>query len=746
MTSRRIQKSIYNQLQVSSPSAHLSPDLNNKSLNLRGTNFILAPALSEVLAQSKPHASQISQLDISYSMANGSTINSLCRHFVNLKILHAKSCGLKMSDDISWPKYLTDLDLSRNKLEACPEGITRLMYLTYLNLSGNVIHNIPSALLQIPSLKQCLLLNNPLMNIPKEICREGVGRMRSYLNVEPLPMPHTLEENRRPRIKRTSSISVSSLENCGDLRRYILSHQGSVESGYESNRRTISSGSTSSMPTDIEFSETSDTESEFGSAEFVPWRKFNPDEVPNGYTEQKSTQLFKVYIPDNCVSDIEICEVKDISLHPILKDNELLVTPVIRVTPHGLTFPSKPAIIVLSHCAKNNHSIAMNLIPMCSNTKQYQTTKWLPLNPKCEIFEDRIMFSTHHFSLFAGIISYPYPSASCTVQPNMSADLSIPELPGFNLHIPSGSIGNQGGAVDIKGTAYYCDRSYRVSNDNAPASACIGIEPHGMEFDCPVQVSIPIPHYAEIKARFPELVLTLWYSQRSASNPDVPTDWNQVEDIDFKLEDDAGANKHHIVAKFTTDHFSWYEFLWSICTAPLQKLGLGAASLYNQLSSRSKYISIRFQAFMSNPHGPSLTFGLVVLVYKFGDPLVPPGNYPLLVADSGAKRLHLRIGDLHVRIEGLFSANESVGEKLESDGKIVNFIGEDFCERFEFVLNLKSDVPLPLQEGQVLGKVRFIQWEETNPIYKSFNLIMVSCIFKDPLFMILLILLLCANS
>lgn len=180
------------------------------------------------------------------------------------------------------------------------------------------------------------------------------------------------------------------------------------------------------------------------------------------------------------------------------------------------------------------------------------------------------------------------------------------------------------------------------------------------------------------------------------------------------------------MARFTADHFSWYELLWTVCTSSLQKLGLGAASFYSQLSSRSRYVAVRFQAFMSQPCGKLGNFGLVVTVYKFGDPLSLPSNYPLLVADSGTKRFYLRAGELHVRVEGYFLACQDVEEVLERNGKILDFTGEDFCERFEFALSLKAGVLLPLQEGQVLGKLRFIQWEEGTPIHKSYNLIMPS--------------------
>lgn len=713
MTSK-LKRDIHNQLDTTSPSKleNCIDEKPSKDLILRKLDLL--PVLPDVLVHCKPHALHIVNLDVSFSIADFYILNLLCKDLAHLQVIHAKSCGLCDTYNlVSWPKRLHDLDLSRNELKECPQGISELLYLVKLNLSGNSIEFIPPDILTIPSLVKCLLLNNPIHNIPKDICRGGVGKMRSFLMVEPLPLP---PKESTSSSRRASTIAARA-SNCNDLRRQVLRSQGSFESEYESNHCRTSTSTTSS---DLEWSESSDIEADSDAK--VTWPAFHSDEIPEGYVETEGrNQLCQVYLPDECMERVEVHEVRDMSLHPRLEDNELLITPVVRITPHGLKFGSKPAIIILSHCTQNNRSQMMDLVPMCSNTKQYQTPEWtnLETHPTCEIFEDCIMFTTFHFSLFAIAAAYPYPSSSLEVWPGVGGDMLIPEVPGFCLHVSDDCVKPTNGQVSIKGTVYYCDKLYRASDQLAMASACIGVEPHGTEFNSPVQISVPIPDYTAIKLQFPGAKLELWCSAG------IPCDWKCISDANVRMERSEDGELESEVARFTTDHFSFYKFLWTLCASSLQRMGLGAAGVYAQLSSRARYVAVRFQAFMSMPYGTGNSFGLVMTVYKFGEPLSTPSNYPLLVADSGAKRLHLRTGNLHVRIEGCFLASEDVSEVLERNGKILDFTGEDFCERFEFALSLKVGVSLPLPEGQVLGKLRFIQWEDSDPIHKSYNLIMV---------------------
>lgn len=729
----KLQRCLHNQLEAISPDKTIPLDVQadeggGQQLVLRRLN--LTPSLPQVLLHCKGHAMRIMLLDVSYSMLEPCTLNTLCVHLTHLQALHAKSCGFHESlNNVTWPRRLHVLELSRNKLKECPQGIFQLMYLSHLNLSGNLISFVPIELLKIPSLEKCQLLNNPISNVPKEICREGVEKMRCFFAVEPLPMPQEvmtdrgrLRERGNCRRQKHSSYSSSASECHSNLRRRLLSHQGSFESGYESHQRHPSSSSTSSIDIDVS-SECSECDSYPGSTT-EEWRTFHPADLPKGYKKVQGSNLCQVYLPEDCSDKIEILEVKDLSMHPRVKNNEFLSTPVVRITPHGLKFSSKPAMITLPHCNKMGHSSALTLVPICSNTGQFQTTDWIPIDPcsECVVYEDCILFSSSHFSLFAVISSLPYPSTSMTLQPNVGGSLVVPELPGFRLHIPEMSVSELQQEVRVSCTVHYCDKSFNASDVYAPASACIKLEPHGMRFNHPVEITIPIPDYDDIKDQFPGARLELWSSQVSPDGHecDLPRHWELTKGFEIHLEDQDVSSGSCKLARFKVDHFSWYEFLYSVCTSSLHRLGLGATSVYNQLSSRARYISVRFQAFISHPR--DLTFGLLVAIYKFGDPLTGLSNYPLLVADSGAKRIHLRIGDLHVCIAGCFSASEEVGEKLEREGRLVDFTGEDFCERFEFALKLKSTVSLPLPEGQFLGKLQFTQQEDS----KSFNLIMVS--------------------
>ena len=684
---------------------------NNQELVLRQINF--APYLSEILSYCKARLGYITLLDVSCGVLDSSTIATICKHFYQLQTLHAKSCGLCESlDNVKWPDKLQELDLSRNRLSSCPRGIFKLMHLEFINLSGNLISVIPTELLELPQLKKCQFINNPLSNVPKDICREGVVKLRCFFSVEALPMVQSAPYEDK-KCKHFGAMSLrrrahSNSECYPDLRRHLLRCQSSFESDYGSYQASRSPGSTSSN--DVDFSEYSDCDSQTSPVSVevcarpqLPVMMY----LPAGYKRSHGNNLCQVYLPENYSEEIEVTIVKDLSMYPILRENELLVTPVVRITPHGLKFGSEPAMIVLPHCSRRSGSNLARYVPICSNTSNSQAPDWVQLDSctNCIIDDEHVLFSTFHFSLFAVIFILSYPSSSMILHPHMGGTLLVPELPGFQLHVPNNSVSHLNKEVTISSTVHFCDKTYNASDIYAPASACIKLEPHGLQFNFPVEVTVPIPDYPAISHHFPGAKLELWTSANTACHNDIPRRWELMNEVDILVED-LGSNEYKF-ARFKIDHFSWYEILYKICASSLQTLGLGASYVYSQLPSRMRYIFVRYQAFVSNPH--DLTFGLLVAIFKFGDPLTGLSNYPLLVADSGTKRVALHIGYLHVRLTGHFSPTQGVGENLEREGRIIDFTGEDFCERFEFALQLMPSVSLPLQSGQLLGQLHLIQ-------------------------------------
>ncbi len=222
-----------------------------------------------------------------------------------------------------------------------------------------------------------------------------------------------------------------------------------------------------------------------------------------------------------------------------------------------------------------------------------------------------------------------------------------------------------------------------------------------------------------ITQHFPQVRVELWTSQQPLTDfSDIPDRWEPMKDADIYIEN--SGDKEYQLARFKIEHFSFFEFLLQLSSSPLQALRLGAQYFYNNFPGRVQHIFVRYQVFISSPLNQ--TFGLLVAIFKFGDPLTELSNYPILVADSGAKRVSLLVGPLHLQLTGHFLPSNEIGDKLEREGRIVDFTGEDFCERFEFALRLSQTVAQSLQPGLLLGQINFTQQDRST----TCNLIIVS--------------------
>ena len=459
----------------------------------------------------------------------------------------------------------------------------------------------------------------------------------------------------------------------------------------------------------------------------VQWPSFDNYRLPKGYAPVAETNQCRVYLPRDCKDEVNIKLVKDFSLYPTVQANELLITPVVHITPHGRKFSTEePAIVTLPHCTKPSsglESTTQQVIPVYSDSGLNQPPAWDRLDGKsdCEIFHDCVLFKTTHFSLFAVVSVLPYPTASISIGPNYGGLLTVPELPGFEINLPP----TLGDTMTVTATVYYEDAPYNIeSNERALASPCIALEPHGTQFKSPVQISLPIPHYAEILSHFPNAKLELWHAMAGIGmeSPE-PENWEPFQSQNTNISITQHGNNYVLV--FTTSHFSWWETLWDIGRRVLQKIGLGV----NISNPRTRYISVRIQAFMSQPIRSRMggvadiqTFGLLVAVYKFGMPLSHLSNYPWSLLDTGSKRIYLQLGPLEVSIQGCFSAleYEDPSSPLTRVTELIEFNGDDFCQRFEFALRLETDCEI--QEGMLMGKLHFRQWRGSNPVNQNYNL------------------------
>ena len=662
-------------------------------LILRGFDFsstLVRLELRPILTSAQ--IATVSHLDVSYSNLSWETLSELCQCLPHLQSLKAVECHLPDTPRtiITWPTKLVSLNLSRNKLHHLPGGVGNLMKLETINLSGNHLVGIDQELLQLPKLREVNVVNNgsPLENIPKEVCRNGVSAMRRHLNVKPLPIAPETNESEPC---QTHDQQPSFLPAVAQVRarRKLTLQSDTTDSDYCSVVSLPLSSSSCSTPSDRSLS----------PSPAPPSMSYTSFSCPPGYTKDYQSNYCQVLLPRSTPPDVEItiAVVRDDCLSPFLP-HELLATPVVRVEPHGLVFPiNQPALIVLPFCSLPQP--LLQCTPLCSNTSHLEPPHWERLaSSHCEVYDDCVVIATTHFSLFAAVSYLDYPSVEKLVSPQVGGVLETDHLPDFQLVIPPNSIQE---ATLFRATVLYAREPYHSDEEEmALASACIALEPHGLILSKPVTVSLPIPDGQAILGAFPLAQLKLFVTPTADQLV-----WQHLANTPIELVGD--------LAKFQVNHFSLFKFVWSIPSETLRKIRSGASYVYRYMRTQS--LSVRCQVLMTPPLPSELSFGLLVIVFKFGDPLREVANYKWILADSGDKRLFLKTGDVQVSLRGLkFKPLTQLEESdnIMSKDIAVSFSGEDFCLRAEFALQLE-ELTLPIPDWQLLGKLTITQWDGT---------------------------------
>ena len=668
---------------------------HQSKLNLRRFDFSSTPVrieLRPILTSSQ--TAIVSDLDVSYSKLSWETLSELCQCLPHLLSLKAVECHLPdtQSAMIPWPTGLVSLDLSRNKLQNLPGGVGNLMKLETINLSGNYLLCVDQELLQLPRLREVSLVNNhnTLENIPKEICRKGVAAMRQHLNVTPLPIPpeQSLTNDQRPPFPPAAVVPASSHIRSRAHRKLNLPSD-STDSDYcsvvslplsSSSCSTLSDQSLSSSPTP--------------SPSPMSYTSFS---CPPGYTKDYQSNYCQILLPQSTSPDVKITinVIQDDSFSPSLLPHELLATPIVRVEPHGLLFPTdQPALVVLPLCSQPQ--ALLQCTPLCSNTSHFEPPHWKRLaSSQCEVYDDCVVISTTHFSLFAVASFLDYPSVEQFISPQVGGLLKTEHLPGFQLVVPPNSTQE---AELFKATVFYASEPYHYDEEMALGSACIALEPHGLNMCKHVTISLPIPDSQAILGAFPNAQLKLFVTPTADQLA-----WQHLADAPIELIGD--------LAKFQVNHFSLFKFVWNIPSETLRKIRSGASYVYRYMRTQS--LSVRCQVLMTPPLPSDLSFGLLVAVFKFGDPLKEVANYKWILADSGDKKVFLKTGDVQVNLQGLkFKPLTQLEESDMSRDIPVPFTGEDFCRRAEFALQLE-DLTLPIPDWQLLGKLTITQWDGT---------------------------------
>ena len=191
--------------------------------------------------------------------------------------------------------------------------------------------------------------------------------------------------------------------------------------------------------------------------------------VKEGYICIAQNPLCLVYLPQENNEKLSIETVTDRNLYPHIASNEIIITPVVRITPDNASLSlEKPAIIELAKTIELSEKEGDNkVIPLYTKSNY---SGWNQLGTgsvvNCRVLQDRISFQVTHFSLYAVISRKPYPTSSVRVKPasatapptpdhssNTHTQLTIPELPGFKVQIPPYSV-NADRETDITATIF----------------------------------------------------------------------------------------------------------------------------------------------------------------------------------------------------------------------------------------------------------------------------------------------------
>ena len=415
------------------------------------------------------------------------------------------------------------------------------------------------------------------------------------------------------------------------------------------------------------------------------------------------SEVCRVYLPNTSQVitnyNIDIQCVSDVTVHPKTTANEIVITPVICITSDSQKFnDDKPAIIELKKTAQLiDHNRKSNIVPLYSNTDH---PNWTELGEECEMIEGQIRFKTTHFNNFVVIARFPPPTTSIVID-SMLADsvnlLTVPELPGFKVEIPPGSVKLKT-AIEIKATLYYDDLEMcNKSNDLPLASACVqlAIEPPNQQFTKKIPVQIPIPGYSVIVKANPHATLQLWYTPTSPEGSSA--NWVLDEDTEWiQTQSDCGD----CTVTILTDHFSAWGIRWS---QPIADLAKFVGGIFNHVKSLSR----RCQVFMTHETevGSQINFGIWISVVPF--PCEIPHNYDYCLHDSGPNLIDFKRGEQIFKME---FKEHLCAERKEFTKS--HQLTEKFAAMVEFDIDLPKDAKSKLVGGLAHLSIRHKDIEE----------------------------------
>ena len=392
------------------------------------------------------------------------------------------------------------------------------------------------------------------------------------------------------------------------------------------------------------------------------------------YTCAAHSSSCLVYVSRGFTQELSIETIIEPQLHPKLQANEIKLTPVVHILPQEIAFSvNKLAIVELMKTMEpNRQNPHYELVPLYSLSDPFEWKKLA--SHDCEMLEDRVVFKTTHFGYFTTIARFSLPTASVTVEPKVSqpAQLMIQELPGFKMVIPPTSVQSK---TEITATVHYEDPTLCGDQSNhSPASACVMLEPHNVQFEDRITITMPIPNYSQIKRNYSNIKLELWHTDNTKEGAPIKLKLAEESSITIHQDDDC----NYLATAYVT-HFSGFMYLWN-------------AIMDYCLNFFVQSIRGRCQVFMSREtrHGSCITFGIAVLLYPFKDPYSSLLNYPYRLFDS-VLPITLVAGEIECQIE----LDELLLQSYQSSHNQKNYtksctFPKDFNMRVEFCIRLNA--------------------------------------------------------
>ena len=419
-----------------------------------------------------------------------------------------------------------------------------------------------------------------------------------------------------------------------------------------------------------------------------------------GYICAAQTSICIVQIPSNKPISVVVDSVDDETLHPKLHAKEFLLTPIVRISSDTNVFsPDKQAVVEIFKTTELRDS-ENNPIPMFSNTHPSQPPQWRDLNPDdFEVLPDRIVFNTTHFSLFTVIARLPTPTSSITVTRNKEdqkpVELTISEVSNVKVVIPPSSIKSESAETEVKIIANFDHPS--LCDESVDATACITLEPHGLEFKERIPIRISIPDYAQITKMYSNAKLQFLHSNDPLDSESA--NWMVIPEGEYEIVKEDGE---HIAIIYST-HFSNRKAVWLNIPKKIKKAIQGPIHEFRKCIAKRflKSFSGRCQVFMSSETviGNLLNFSIAALLHPLQECHEIPKNYDYMLYDSEKTPMTVKGSSLKLTVElaEYCSSKESMifCEEVQLSG--------DFSARADF--NIALDSSNPFVDGAVLGKL-----------------------------------------